>query len=214
MTFVPVDHPLVRAVEIEIFTLTFAPDCMTHRCRCDDDAGKELLDACCQHGVDVDLFERDAIMKRAREIQEVLRAEFRDPSTWWRDDEAEPDDEAPSGTYTRTNRAGPGDAGGCMFLQHDARGCALHRAAVNHRFDPSEIKPAVCRLYPLAWGEGLLGLSDDFSRYSCASVTDRDAPSVWQVSRDAVAEVFGIDLQRKLDRLERDVYRRRLPVYA
>lgn len=210
------DHPLVQWVEPEIFVYRFAPDCMTHECRCvgPTDGDRVLLDACCQHGCDVDLFEKDAILRRTAEIQAVLSPAFRDPTLWFRDDEAEPDPETPSGVLTRTGRARPEDeAGSCVFLQHDARGCALHRAALANDFDPAEIKPAVCRLYPLGYGEGVLGLSDDFDFYSCAH-HDLGSPSVYQVTRGALIEVFGHDAVRMLDRLERGVVRRRLPVSA
>src|SRR6266545_1897186 len=44
----------VRSVDREIFRARFAPDCMTHECRCRDEGDRRLLDACCQHGADVD----------------------------------------------------------------------------------------------------------------------------------------------------------------
>src|SRR6185503_11341429 len=44
------DHPVVRVVYPEMFQVTFTPDCMAHACRCEDEAGRVLLDACCQHG--------------------------------------------------------------------------------------------------------------------------------------------------------------------
>ena len=211
---VALDHPTVQWVEPEIFLYRFAPDCMTHACQCLDEGGRELLDACCQHGADVDLFERDAILRRTAEIQPVLRPPFRDPALWFKDDEAEPDPDAPSGILTRTGRARPDEeAGSCIFLQHDGRGCALHRAALAHDFDPAEIKPAVCRLYPLGFGLGVLGLSDDFDRYSCAHHAP-ESPSVYQVTRSTIAEVFGHDVVHQLDRVERNIMRRRLPVSA
>jgi hypothetical protein len=213
LTPVPLDHPTVQLVEPQIFLYSFAPDCMTHECRCGTPQdGTVLLDACCRHGCDVDLFERDAILRRAAAIAPVLRPEFRDTTRWFKDDEAEPDTDCPSGILTRTGRVTPDEDSGCVFLQHDGRGCALHRAALQHGFDPAEIKPQVCRLYPLSFGEGLLGLSDDFDLYSCAHYPE--SPSVYQVTRVTVAEVFGWDVVRALDRMERNVVRRRLPVSA
>ena len=57
---IALEHPKVREVERDIFLVTFAPDCMTHECRCEDEGSRVQPDACCQHGCDVDLFERDA----------------------------------------------------------------------------------------------------------------------------------------------------------
>src|SRR5262249_55359914 len=187
-------------------------DCMTHTCRCTDEGDRPLPDACCQHGADVDLFEKAAILQRAAEIGPILAPEFRDPARWF--DESDPyhDDEYPSGTCVRTGMAGAGDSSGRVFLQHDRRGCALHRAALEHGFAPGEIKPAVCRLYPLAFGEGLIGFSDDFTRYSCAN--DASGPTVYRLMRGTLAEMFGLPLVRRLDAVERRLLGRRLPIAA
>jgi hypothetical protein len=99
-----------------------------------------------------------------------------------------------------------------VFLQHDARGCALHRAALEHGFAPQEIKPAVCRLYPLAFGEGTIGLSDDFPRYSCAG--DASGPTLYRLMRTTLADTFGVALVRRLDAIERRLLGRRLPIAA
>ena len=209
---VPLDHARIRRVEGEIFRVRFAPDCMTHRCRDRDDHGRVRLDACCQHGADVGLNERDAILARRAEVASALRPEFADPARWFDESEAEADPDFPSGTVIRTGLAGPGEDGGCVFLEHDRRGCGLHRAALASGFAPAEIKPMVCRLYPLAFGEATLGLSDDFPRYSCSRAAD--APTVYRLMRPVVAEVFGLAAVRRLDRAERALTRRSLPVAA
>jgi hypothetical protein len=209
---VPGQPGRVRAVEEQIFLRRFAPDCMTHACRCRDEGDRLLLDACCQHGADVDLFEKAAILKRKDAIALVLRPEFSDPALWF--DESDPyhDDEYPSGTCVRTGRATPEESSGCVFLQHDQRGCALHRAALQGGFAPEEIKPMVCRLYPLAFGESLLGLSDDYPRYSCAD--DASGPTLYRLMRETLGSIFGLGLIRQLDTLERRVLGRRLPLAA
>lgn len=211
--YLDIDDESVKWVDREIFLLPFADDCMTHECRCKDEGDRVLLDACCQHGADVDLFERDRILERKAEIAPVLREEFRDPARWFDEREPEEDPDQPSGTVVRTGLVDLADENsGCVFLQHDARGCALHRAALANDFDPASIKPAVCRLYPLTWGEQTIGLSDDYFRYSCAFVAT--GPSVYQIMRPTIISLFGHDLVRKLDALEREVVPRRLPLYA
>ena len=206
------DHPVVRVVYPEMFHLTFTPDCMVHACRCDDEGGKVKLDACCQHGADLNLVEREAILARAPEIARVLDPKFRPTERWFDDSAPEEDPDVPSGILIRTGVAGSHEASGCVFLQHDNRGCALHRAALENGFAPNEIKPQVCRLYPLAYGWGELGLSDDFHRYSCANETG--GPTVYRLMRGVVADVFGVDLVARLDRLERQVLGRRLPLVS
>jgi hypothetical protein len=208
-----VDHPEIRRVDPAIFTLSFAADCMTHDCRCRDEGDRRLADACCQHGADLDLVEREAILRRSAEVASVLRPEFRPTARWFDDSDPEVDEHNPSGRWIRTGLVDPRDeASGCVFLQHGGRGCALHRAAVHHGFDPNEIKPMVCRLYPLSWGDRAPILSDDFDRYSCAHVAS--GPSIYRVSRPSLVAIFGIDVVAKLDRLERSVGPRRLPLVA
>lgn len=218
----PIAHTRIHEVEEDIFTARFAPDCMTHACLCRDQGDRGRLDACCQHGADVDLFERDGILARAHVIQSVLAAPWRDPRTWFDQSAPEHDADFPSGTAVRTAVAGAASDAGCVFLQHDRRGCALHRAALAAGFAPEEIKPAVCRLYPLAYGGGVLGLSDDFDRYSCAG--HAGGPTVYRLMRATVADVFRLDLGpdmgldqgrelvRRLDQAERKVLRRKLPL--
>jgi hypothetical protein len=166
-----INHPLITLVDVEIFTITFAPDCMSHSCRCRDADDVQRNDACCQHGADVLVPEKAAILRRAAEISSVLKADWRRPEAWFDERDPELDPEAPEGILLRTATTDLADeSSGCVFLEHTgARGCGLHRAALVHGFDPAEIKPGVCRLYPLSLLERQLGLSPDFDRYSCAN---------------------------------------------
>jgi hypothetical protein len=202
-----INHPLIAFVDVEIFAVTFAPDCMTHSCRCRDDGDSQRNDACCQHGADVPIPEKAAILRRAAEIASVMKADWRQPSTWF--DEREPELDADVGMVLRTRTVDPDDeSSGCIFLEHTGpRGCGLHRAALVHGFDPVEIKPTVCRLYPLTYDNRRLSLSSDFDRYSCAN---DDGPTVYRVMRQAVGEAFGPALVEELDRVESELTRRKL----
>jgi hypothetical protein len=68
----------------------------------------------------------------------------------------------------------------------------------------------VCRLYPLAYGEYTLWLSDDFARYSCAG--DALGPTVYRLMRGSLVTQFGRSLVRRLDQVERVYLGRRLPI--
>jgi Fe-S-cluster containining protein len=204
-----VNHPLITLVDVEIFTATFAPDCMTHACRCRDEGGSQRNDACCQHGADVLIPEKAAILRRAAEVASVMKTDWLRPAAWFDERAPEPDPDAPEGFVLRTATVDPSDeSSGCVFLEHTgARGCGLHRAALLHGFDPDEIKPSVCRLYPLSWHEGRLGLSPDFDRYSCAN---DEGPTVYRLMRGAVGAAFGAGLVDELDRMEAELVKRRL----
>jgi Fe-S-cluster containining protein len=204
---VSLDHPRFRRVEVAVFTKRVVADCMTHRCAMHDThpkmegtgftpgPGVEKLDACCQYGCDVDLTERDAILARAESIRPVLAEEVR--SLPWFDESApERDPDTPSGTVVRTAV----HKGGCLFLSHDLRGCAIHRASIEQGWDFRGVKPTICRLFPLTYGDGAIMVSDDYADYSCAY--EPNAPTLYRVAREALADIFGDDLVRAMDEAE------------
>jgi Fe-S-cluster containining protein len=201
---VPLDHPRFHAAEVAVFTRRVVADCMTHACAMQA-THTEKLDACCQYGCDVDLHERDAILARAAMIKPVLAAEVRE-LPWFDESEPEHDPDVPSGTVVRTAVHG----GGCLFLSHDKRGCAIHRASIEQGWDFHGVKPSICRLFPLSYGEGMIVVSDDYTDYSCAY--QDDAPTLYQVARDALAALFGAELVRAMDAAEARVLARQLPI--
>lgn len=201
---VPLDHPRFHAAEVAVFTRKVVADCMTHRCAIQA-MHTEKLDACCQYGCDVDLHERDAILARAEAIKPVLAAEVRE-LPWFDESEPEQDPDVPSGTVVRTAVHGSG----CLFLSHDKRGCAIHRASLEQGWDFRGVKPSICRLFPLSYGDGMIVVSDDYVDYSCAY--QDDAPTLYQVARDALADLFGPELVRAMDAAEARVLGRQLKV--
>jgi hypothetical protein len=202
-----IEHREVRFVDREIFLYSFAPDCTTHRCLCRDQNDRPRVDACCQHGADVLPEEKAAILRRAREVASVLKPERRAPDTWFDQREPDPDEPVDVVLRTATSDADVEDSG-CVFLNHvGARGCGLHLAALEHGFDPAEIKPSVCRLYPLSLDGGRLGLNPDFDRYSCAHSGN---VSIYSVMRGVLLQMFGDDLVRALDDAEARFQARRL----
>jgi hypothetical protein len=204
---VALDHPRFAWVDPDIFTRRVVADCMTHACRMlASPAGpeRELLDACCQYGVDVDLAERGRIGERAPEIRALLRDDAK--HVVWFDDEVTVDADAPTGGWVRTQVHG----GGCVFLAHDRRGCAIHRASLAGGWDFRGTKPHICRLFPLSYTHDAIVIAEEYEDYSCAF--EAEAPSLYRVGRDTLGEVFGMDLVAALDGVEGRVVPRRLPV--
>jgi Fe-S-cluster containining protein len=212
------DHPRFRSVHAAIFTRRLAPDCMVHRCTIvQDEEGAavaepyEKLDACCQYGCDVDLAERDAILARGDDLRALLRPDA--ASAPWFDDEPEEDPDYPSGKVVRTAVLG----GGCIFLAHDRRGCAIHRASLEHGWDFRGVKPAICRLFPLSYEADTIVIADEYPEYSCAHVA---GPTLYRITRDTLGELFGAALVAALDAAEAQVLAaappapRRLPVLS
>jgi len=180
-----------------VFTCRVTPDCMNHTCKLLAHDNRTKLDACCQYGVDVDLTERDGILQHAPQIRALLIDQARD-QPWFKEAITE-DVDFPSGRYVRTTTHGDG----CVFLAHDRRGCAIHRASIEAGWDFRGIKPHVCRLFPLSYESDAIVLSDDYADYSCS--LDSAAPSVYRVARDVLAELFGDALVAALDAAEAEV---------
>jgi Fe-S-cluster containining protein len=200
-------HPRFRSVEAAIFTRRLAADCMAHRCTMVDEH-REKLDACCQYGCDVDLDERAAILAKADDIRPLLRDDARD-LPWFEEAEGI-DPDYPSGRCVRTSRVGDG----CLFLAHDKRGCAIHRASIERGWDFRGIKPAICRLFPLTYERERIEIAEEYPEYSCAHV---DGPTLYRITRDTLGELFGAELVAALDEVEQRVLARQprmLPVLA
>ncbi|HWU86385.1 MAG TPA: DUF3109 family protein [Kofleriaceae bacterium] len=194
------DHPRFRTVDAAIFTRRLAPDCMTHRCvAVQDEHGAALvpprprLDVCCQYGCDVDLAEREAIQARAAELRALLRPAAA-AAPWFEDDVVE-DADYPSGKVVRTAV----HDGGCIFLAHDLRGCAIHRAALEGGWDFRGVKPAICRLFPVSYEGDAILIAPEYPEYSCAHV---DGPTLYRLTRDTLGELFGAALVTALDAAE------------
>jgi len=202
--FIDIDHPRFRRVQRDIFVKRVVGDCMSHACALVKEGDRAKLDACCQYGVDVDLSEQRGILAHAEQIRSLLVDEVKDVP--WFKDEVTEDADFPSGAYVRTRT----HADGCLFLAHDLRGCAIHRASIEAGWDFHGIKPHVCRLFPLSYDSEAIVISDDYADYSCAY--DADAPTLYQVGRPDLAAIFGAELVAAMDAAERQVLSVRLPV--
>ena len=172
--------PTVREVDREIFSRRYFGHCM----RCDFCA-----DACCQHGVDVSLPERDRILARAPEIAPLAAA----PVAEWFEPELTADDEFPGGFSTRTRVVGDR----CVFLRRDARGCALHSIALATGTDYHDLKPMVSALFPVTFGGEAIFCSEELVDGTLACLGD--GPTAYEMARDELQYYFGAELIAELD---------------
>jgi Fe-S-cluster containining protein len=191
-------HPRFRYVEVDLFRRTLVADCMTHQCQ-NLHPRRAQLDACCQYGADVDVGERDAILARRDELRRLL-VPAAAATPWFTEDE-EVDPDYPSGRHVRTTVFGSG----CVFLSHDQRGCAIHRASIEGGWDFHGIKPNICRLFPLTYDCDSILISDDYRDYSCAF--EPNAPTLYRVQRSTLAAIFGEELVAAMDAVEAEVLR-------
>jgi Fe-S-cluster containining protein len=199
---IAIDHPRFQRVEIDMFTRMVAEDCMTHTCKMVE-SGKTKLDACCQYGCDVDTGERDQILAKAGDILPLLRDEVAGKPWFGRSVEIDPD--YPSGAVVRTETWNDG----CIFLAHDRRGCAIHRASIEKGWDFNGIKPNICRLFPLTYWESTLAVADEYPEYSCAH---GGGVSMYRFARTDLGAIFGADLIAAMDVAEAKILGKRLTV--
>lgn len=191
-TYLPLDHPKFKQVAVSVFTKKLAPDCMTHKCTTVA-TGVQRDDVCCQYGCDVDLDEKARIEARAEQVKARLAPDVRDAA--WFEPEMYPDADYPSGAVVRSATHN----GLCIFMSHDQRGCVLHRTALEEGWALGDIKPAICRLFPMSWTADSIIVAEEYEEYSCAHV---EGPTLYRLARDLIAELFGPPLVVALDAAE------------
>jgi Fe-S-cluster containining protein len=146
-------------------------------------------DACCDHGVDVALVERDRILARAQELEPVIGVA---PALWFVTRETS-DADFPGGRATRTAVLD----GRCVFRQRGARGCALHAFALDRGDDYHDLKPMVSALFPVTFGGGALLCSEELTDGSL--VCSGEGPTAYEMARAELAYYFGAALVAELD---------------
>src|SRR5688572_24516488 len=115
-------RPRIERVEPALFRRRYFRHCMACGfCR----------DSCCQYGVDVDPDNARRILAHA----DALRAWIALPPEQWFGEERE-DADYPTGRVLRTAVVD----GACVFLRRDARGCQLHRHALDQGLDYHTLK--------------------------------------------------------------------------
>ena len=148
-------------------------------------------DACCTHGVDVSVVERDRILGRAEELEPLVRV---DRERWFVPTLDE-DADFPGGFATRTAVVD----GACVFLRRDGRGCLIHAALLARGEDYHALKPMVSTLFPVTFGDGALLCSDEL--HDASLVCAGDGPTAYAMARTELAFYFGAELVAELDAL-------------
>ena len=152
-------------------------------------------DWCCSFGADVDIQNVEKIQQRREEILPFVRP----PEGEWFEAEYAYYEEYAGNQYTRINPQGPR----CVFISKDQRGCGLHRYALSKQMDYHEIKPLVCILFPLSFGEGILSLAPELDDDSL--ICSGSGCSAYQSIRNELEYYFGREFVEELDGVEKEV---------
>jgi hypothetical protein len=175
--------PVLRAVDRRIFSLRYFRDCM---------GCGFCHDACCRHGVDVDM-ENVARLKAA---PRAFKALVGVPESKWFTDTVTVDSEFPSGRHVRTRVAN----GACVFRNPRGRGCLIHGFSLEAGLDYHALKPIVSVLFPLSFEHGVLVASDEV--LDGTLICGGEGPSCYDGARDELRYYFGGGLVAELDALK------------
>jgi len=178
--------PVIRRLDPDIFTLRYYAHCM---------ACGFCGDACCDHGVDVDLVHRDAILRHA----DRLEAWTGIPRTRWFTARVERDPDYPGGGAVRTRTRD----GHCVFLARPGRGCRLHAFCLAEGIDYHDLKSLVDILFPITFARDLLCPAEELADGAliCAS----EGPTAYRGLRNELRYYFGERFVGECDRLEAGV---------
>ena len=176
--------PIISGVDRDVFRLRY----FTHCSSCDF-----CSDACCHHGVDIDVENVRRLLARGPELERYVGR----PASEWFEEEYEADDEFPGGAATHTRVYG----GGCVFLRSNGRGCLLHSYSLERGIDYHELKPLVSALFPLTFEDGVLCPATEVEDGSLVCLAN--GPTLYRGIRDELRHYFGAGLVAELDDLER-----------
>ena len=152
-------------------------------------------DWCCSFGADIDVQNVERIQQRKEEILPFVRP----PEGEWFETEYSYYEEYAGNQYTRIKTQGPR----CVFISKDQRGCGLHRYAISKKMDYHEIKPLVCILFPLSFGEGILSLAPELDDDSL--VCSGSGDSAYRSLRTELEHYFRREFVEELDEIEKKV---------
>lgn len=151
-------------------------------------------DWCCSFGADIDIQNVEKIQQQKEEILPLVRP----PEGEWFEAEYTYYEEYVGNQYTRINTQGPR----CVFISKDQRGCGLHRYALSKQMDYHEIKPLICILFPLSFGEGILSLAPELEDSSL--ICSGPGYSAYRGMRNELEYYFGGEFVEELDEIEKE----------
>lgn len=175
--------PVVAAVDPGIFTRRY----FTHCLEC-----TFCHDACCVYGVDYDWRVRENLEAHAGALETFTGI----PKHRWFAESGTADATMPGGGSIRTAT----EAGACVFLNREARGCRIHAYALAAGVDYHDLKSIVDCLFPLTWEGQELVLSEEVLDSSLICLDT--GPTVYRGVREELRFYFGDRLVVELDGIE------------
>lgn len=174
--------PAITAVDPAIFRYRYFANCLD----CD-----YCKDRCCDHGVDIDWANMEALRMLGEDFVSFIGVPRRD----WFTPGLTHDPEFPSGAHARTQTRD----GKCVFAEKNGRGCRIHAWCLKEGLDYHLYKPLVSILFPLTFEHGALVPATEIldGTLVCAG----EGPSLYEAVRPELAYYFGETFVTELDGL-------------
>jgi hypothetical protein len=178
-------HIPTLKVDPIVLTSTFGHGCSMVNCNA----------TCCQHGVMVDIRERDNILENADLVKRYMEPQQEHDTSRWFDPEDEEDLDFPSGRAIGTQA----NERGCIFLMKDGR-CVLQYASAEEGVSKHTLKPFYCFAFPVTIESGVLTIDDpEFTnRPECCSMITGGHHSVLEVCAEEFEFVLGKEGMKEL----------------
>lgn len=179
-------RPVIRAVDMRIFTLRYFRQCM---------ACSFCKDQCCDYGVDIDVENAERLAMLGAEFETFVGV----PRAEWFAGDPVADGEFPGSAHLRTRVVD----GHCVFRAPAGRGCRIHAYCAERGLDYHLYKPLVSTLFPLTFENGVLVPSGEAVDGSL--VCGGEGDTLYDGARPELAYYFGAALVEKLDALARNL---------
>lgn len=146
-------------------------------------------DACCRQGCDVDKHSFDLMLFYREEIESMLGITLEECfETRW----SGQTDFLGNNSIASTLRNGT-----CPFHLAFGKGCLLWQMVMRDN-RPRRLIPSTCRLYPITWTNGVMGLVPSIEQHcSCLHSEHAGALSLWETQKEAIEDIFLIREQQK-----------------
>lgn len=175
--------PVIARVDDTIFRRTYFTECL---------ACTYCNDACCNHGVDVDLWHVGKMLEHA----DGLEAFSGVPRERWFSGAVDEDAAVPGGGSLRTRVRD----GRCVFVNRTGRGCSIHAYCLERGLDYHDLKSMVDCLFPISFYQTTLCASDDVTDGSLVCLDT--GPTLYRGLRDELRYYFGNEFVERLDGIE------------
>jgi Fe-S-cluster containining protein len=150
-------------------------------------------DGCCSYGCPVDIAEAAKILSYKDELEQKLGI----PAADWFEHDIEQRTEFPSGKIVKTRIIG----NKCVFHDNGARGCHLHRLALDKGLDPHLLKPMVCFLFPLTWDSSYLHVSEFLDELPCKG----SGMPIFEAQSSELLTYMGNDFYKEMEIIKEQV---------